>query len=246
MPSPFDDVRPGDVISSSLMNFILDKLSEIDDRVTDLEQGGGSSGQLLITAFEPPNQLPVGQLLTVIGTNFVFPPEGNNVTVDGTPITSFQPDSTSTHLRFIVPNTISAPPGGRNVTIRVSNANGSDQRLYRLLPEIPVSGNPPIILDVQPLSGGLIQVNQPIIITGQNFAATPSENIITFQITTAAGVHIYDNPQINAAQSNTTQIVVTVPDITEIAVGSTAPVTLRVGVGAHVPASRNIIVIRMP
>lgn len=246
MLNPFDDVRPGDVISSSLMNYILDKLSELDGRVGDLEGGSSGGGQVAITAFNPPNQVEVGQLLTIIGSNFAYPPGGNSVTIDNTPVATFEPDSTSAQLRFVVPRSISAPPGGRNVTIRVSNPNGSDQRLYRLLPEVPVAGNPPVILDVQPLGGGLIQVNQPVIITGQNFAATPAENIITFQITTATGTNVYSNPTIDPAQTNATQIVVTVPDITEIPIGNTAPVTLRVGVGAHVPAARNITVIRMP
>ena len=171
-----------------------------------------------------------------------FPPENNSVTFDGEPATQFQLGSTSTRLRVVVPTTINVPGGGRNVVVEVTNVNGSDQRLYRLLPEIPVAGDPPNITSVTPLNGALILVGEQIVIGGENFAANPNDNIIVFR----AGTSEYTNPVIGPPRPDPTEeIVVTVPDIVEIpAGGGSGTVTLEVGVGAHNPDTFNIAVFR--
>ncbi|MGA7730492.1 MAG: IPT/TIG domain-containing protein [Chloroflexia bacterium] len=250
MANSFTSVQPGDIISSDLMNYLLTKLGEIDQRVTTLEQGGGSVGQVTITSFEPPNQIASGQELTVHGTNFDFPPTNNTVTIDGTQLTSFRPGSTSTVLKFIVPTTLVIPSGGKNVTISVENSLGEFHALYRVLPAVQAPGDPPVIETVLPAAGDFIFANQPIIITGQNFAANPEENIIRFRLIVGGGPEVvYPKPlqtiAINAANSNTTQIEATVPNITEVPAGQSRNVTLEVGVGAHVPAVR-VISVRQP
>ncbi|MGH2460508.1 MAG: IPT/TIG domain-containing protein [Chloroflexota bacterium] len=245
------NVRPGDVISSDFINLLLSELVTIEQRLTALEAGGTTPGtNVTIASFDPPNQQNAGQILTITGTNFAFPPTDNQVTLDDAPVTAFRPDSTSTILKFIVPTTLNLPTAGRNVKVTIINAVGSTSALYRILPAVPVVGIPPIITNVAASDGGaFLRVGQPIIITGQNFAATPTDNILTFQVMTANGPVIYPKVgqtlQINTGQSSTTQIVVTIPDIAEItAGGGTTPVTLQVGVGAQVPAARNILVIR--
>jgi len=245
MLNPFNEVKSGDVISASLMNYVLDKLSELDNRVIDLETGGNGSGQLLIERFDPTNQVAIGQLLQIHGRNFLFPPENNSVTFDNEPVTEFRLGSTSDLLRVVVPTNITVPPEGRNVVIQVSNPNGSDQRLYHLLPEVPVVGAPPEITNVAPVSGSRIIVLEDILISGVNFAANPTENIIVFRVTTAGGDREYRDPVIGSPQPDpTTQIIVTVPDIEEILPGQFGTVTLEVGVGAHLPATTNISVRR--
>lgn len=247
MPLSFDEVQPGDVISASLMNFVLDKLQELDGRVSSLEDGsGGGAGQPFIERFEPATQVALGQLLVIHGQNFLFPPENNSVTLDGEPVTEFRLGSTSDKLRVVVPTTISVPAGGRNVVIEVSNRSGADQRLYRLLPEVPVVGDPPLISAVAPVTGTRIFVQEDILITGENFAEEPADNIIVFRVSTASGDREYRDPVIGPAQPDpTTEIVVTVPDIEEIpAGGGSRTVTLEVGVGAHIPATTNISVRR--
>jgi hypothetical protein len=231
------------------MNYILSKLGEVDQRVTTLEQGGTSVGQVTVTNFVPPNQIAAGQELVVLGTNFDFPATNNTVTIDGTPITTFRPGSTSTSLRFIVPTTLTIPPGGKNVVVRVANTTGEYSSLYRVLEAVTAPGNPPVISDVQPVVGPLIMVNTAILISGQNFALTPADNVITFRLTLSAGLDVvYPLPgqsiQINAANSNDTQIEVTVPDITEIPAGQSRNVIVSVGVGAHVPAVRSVTIRR--
>lgn len=248
MPPAFTSVSPGDVISSDLMNFILSKLSEVDQRVTSLEQGGTSVGQVTITNFVPPDQIAAGQEVVVLGTNFDFPPTNNTVTIDGAPITTFRPGSTTTSLRFIVPTTLSIPVGGKNVIVRVANTSGEYSALYRVLTAVTAPGNPPAIDTVAPVIGSLLMVNAAAIISGQNFATTPTDNVITFRLNVSGTDVVYPLPgqtiQINAANSNTTQIEVTIPDITEIPANQSRNVILSVGVGAHVPAVRSITVRR--
>ena len=242
------NVRPGEIISSDLFNQILNQLALQDQRITALEQGTSAVGQVVITGTDPPNQVAAGQILTLIGQNFAFPPADNAVTVDGVSVTSFQPDSTGSMLKFIVPTSLTIPSGGRNAVIQVRNSKGTAQIVYRLLPAIPVVGSPPTITDVTTLTGTKpLRVNQPCRITGTNFAANPTDNIITFQIVTDTATVIYPKPgtslQLDTTQTNTTQIVVTVPNITEIAAPSSHVVTVRVGVGAQVPAAFNVSVL---
>jgi hypothetical protein len=247
----FTEVRPGDVISSDLMKYVLGKLDEIDGRVSDLETGGLPSDAVAITGFDPPNQVDTGQILTIFGRNFAFPPTDNVVTVDNTRITSFRPGSTGSILSFVVPISISVPSGGKNVRVRVANSQGEDEKLYRLLPGAEAPGDPPVITSVVHAEGEpFIFVNEPIRITGENFAEDPLENIITFQIMTGSGPVIYpkegETLDIDVGQPDPTEIiVVTVPDIEEVVAGAgSTPVTLQVGVGAHVPAAMNILVRR--
>lgn len=251
MSNSFNQVRPGEVISSDLINYVLDQLGSLEERVANLEEGGGVSDQVQITGFNPPNQVEAGQIMSILGFNFAFPPSNNVVTIGtSTTVSSFRPDSTSQELKFVVPTSLDVPTGGSNYRIRVSNSRGEDEKLYRILPGVEAPGDPPAITGVEAADGGpFIFVNQDIRISGQNFAADPEENIITFTISTAGGDVVYPQPgeslNINTGESDTEQIVVTVPDIEEIVSGAgNTPVTLEVGVGAHVPDAQVIQVRR--
>ena len=251
MAISYTEVRPGEIISSDLINYILDELQDLEERVAALETGGTPAEQVQITGFNPSNQVEAGQVLSILGTNFAFPPSGNTVTIDSTSVTSFRPDSTSSELKFVVPTSLVVPTGGKNFKITVTNSKGSDEKLYRILPAVAVTGDPPVITNVAAADGGLfIRVNEDIRITGQNFASNPLENIITFTISTGPGEEaVYpksgDTLNIDTGQSSATEIVVTVPDIEEILTGTgNNPVTLEVGVGAHVPDAKVIQVRR--
>jgi hypothetical protein len=250
MTTSVSDVKPGELISSDLMNYVLGKLIEFDGRISTLEAGGTKGSVVTINSFDPPNQVAAGQVLSVFGTNFAFPPSNNAVTLDDVSVTAFRPDSTGSLLKFVVPTSLNIPTGGKNVKITVTNTQGTTNVLYRILPAVPVTGPDPVITNVADASNNpFIRIGFPVRITGQNFAADPTQDIITFQITTASGTVVYPKPGqtlvIDKTNSNATQIVVTVPDIAEIQQSNVpTPVTLQVGVGAHVPAATNISIIR--
>src|SRR3712207_4582804 len=108
----FDRVEPGDVITSELINYVLDKLREHDERLTEIQSNPTGSG-LTVSEILPPDQEAVGRSLELRGSNFLFPPEQNIVRVGGVPVTQFL-GSTSTFLRFIIPAVSGAP---RNVEL---------------------------------------------------------------------------------------------------------------------------------
>ena len=248
MATTFTNVRPGDLISSNLMNFVLTKLQEFDTRISKLETAS-AAGDVQITGFDPPNQQNAGQQLTIFGNNFALPGTSNSVTLNDTSITAFQPNSSTTQLVFIIPASFS-PPAGGNVTVTVSNSNGKYSALYVILPAIPVTGPNPQITGVSQVSGSTIFVGQQIRITGNNFPLHPADNALTFQVAVASGPVTYPKPgntvQIDMIYSNAQQIICTLPDITEITSSpfGFAVVTVSDTVGAHPPAAFNFTAFR--
>jgi hypothetical protein len=249
----FDHVRAGDVISSDFFNSLLDKVTELEGRITSLEHGGGGSSQGMIDHFDPPAQVQVGQVLTMFG-NFDFPPTANTVLVDGNPVPGFRPGSNNLQLLFLVPS-VSVPAEGRNVTIKITNSRGIDQKSYRLLPAaastVPAPSITAVVNNSQTPPSTVLQTGRTAQITGNNFAANPADNIIRFRVQAGINTVTYPKPgqpplTIDVSKTSQTQIVVTVPLIDEITVGSTGPATLEVGVGSAVPASVAVAVQHTP
>src|SRR4030095_619898 len=253
MANLFESVRPGDVITSDLMNLILAKLQDIDDRVTTLETVGPGADQSLIESFDPPAQQEVGKVLTIFG-KFDFPLATNIVTVDGVPVSGFRPGSNNLQLIILVPAITIPAIGVKSVKIRVTNIEGQDERGYLVFKAgqstVP---NPDIqtIVNLEDTIGDLstLQALKKAKITGTNFAANPLDNIIKFKVSIGSNTITYprqgDPPLIidtNPAQTNTTQIVVTVPDIQGIGINNPVPIVVEVGVGTAVPDSMATIV----
>jgi hypothetical protein len=240
-------VRPGEVISAARWNEMLDQLNNLNNRLAALETGTSSGSGQIITGFNPPSQIELGKELTISG-KFDFPPAINSVSIDGIPILTFRAGSNDSQLLFLVPTGITIPASGsKSAKIRVSNSKGVDEKSYLLLKATPSSvPNPQITtaINLQDTLGDptILQTLKKARITGTNFAANPAENIIKFKIQTAAGTIVYplsgQTIAIDVAQTNTTKIELTVPDITQIAPGSTASVILEVGVGTAVPDSK--------
>jgi hypothetical protein len=246
-------VRPGEIITSNFMNDLLASIDELRNRVTKLETDGPTGSQVTITSFDPPTQVAIGQPLTIRGSNFDPITANNQITVGGRPVTEFRVGSTSTELRFIVPDVDSVPAEGRNVTVSVSNNQGQDEKLYRILPRIPVVGNPPGITGVTRLAGGAttLRVNDVAVIAGHDFDVVPANNRVRF--TVVVGGRVYPDPATGLPAividpaSTATSIRVTVPDIQEITTNDETPrmVDIEVGVGAHVPAVIRVPIIRV-
>lgn len=250
MPSLLETrVRPGDVISSDLFQAMLDKLAELEERVAELEgTGDDTAGAPRISSTIPATQQNVGRELELVGVNFAVPANTNQVTVGGRSVTQFLAGSTSTALRFLIPANVSVPPGGANVEIRVTNANGSHTILYRLLPEI--AGPPaPTIGSVMNDDGSAppLRIGELILIVGANFAENPAENQITFRVTTAGGTVTYprsgESIEIDTNASSSTRIRCRLPRIEEAPPFAPIPVTLELRVGASAPAAQQVTVL---
>lgn len=246
MPETIPPVRPGDLITSDLLNRLITHVDELEQRVAELEGGGTGGTGVTITGFDPPNQVAALQELRVLGSGFAFPPEGNQVLIDTTPVTQFRPGSTSAQLRFLVPNLGGIPGSGRNVTIAVTNTltQRTARSAYRLLPPIPVVGDPPVITGIGPQNGSQVRIGEAAVIVGQNFSATASENRISFHV----GANSYP-PQgvpLQILATNPEEVVVIVPEITEVPApgGGGRLVRVELAVGAHVPAVFNVTIRR--
>jgi hypothetical protein len=241
MPALFPSVAPGDVISSQLMNAQLPKIDALEDRVAALEGGAGGVGSLIITTFSPSFEVAAGGTLEIHGANFAFPSSLNTVSIDGVPVAAggFLGGGSSLLIRVVVPSSISAPAGGRNVVVRVSGPSGVAERLYRILPGVPVTGSPPAISGVSPNPA---LIGQELVIDGANFSSTAAENHLSFVVTTGGGpvTHVVDPA--NILEATPARLRITVPDMAEVPPPSPFPVpvpaTLELVVGSHPPASQ--------
>jgi hypothetical protein len=209
-------VESGDVISASLMNYILDQLEQIQGgtptdleaiksrlqaletwrpgvdsqvgkingiearlsvaetslnnlsgtaaninaltaRVTTLESLVQVTGKVRISGFDPPEAIPVGQVLTILGAGFKPTLVDNLVFVNDTPIYNFRFDSDATRLKIIVPLVIphvTPVAGGTPITIRISNSDGEAQRTYKVVPALTVVGAAPKITSLVDIDAG--------------------------------------------------------------------------------------------
>lgn len=243
MPTP-PRVNPGDLISSELMNFILGKIVEYENRLAGLESAAGPVSQVRIDRFEPEAQQNAGSDLSIFGSNFAVPASSNIVTLNDIQIVSFLPDSSQAVLKFRIPSTFQPPADGQ-VTVSVQNNSGRTSVLYRILSFIPPTVPTPVIDTVVSADPpNPIVVNGQIVINGSNFAANPMENEVTFTILANANEVRYPKTGqtiIDATRSTTTRITATLPDITEIqspsgGVPGIGTVFARVKVGASLPS----------
>jgi hypothetical protein len=244
-------VNPGDIISSQLVNYLIDAVIDLDQRLSAL-QAVTPSGPIVISTFEPAVEQAIGQVLVINGSGFLFPPEQNVVRIDSTQVTSFRPGSTSARLEFIVPPVIpTVPPGGRNVLVSVQNSTGGPvQRLYRLTPAVLVPGNPPTITSITRTDGtaGPLTPGQDAFINGTNFSTTANQNIIAMRFTVLiSGVPTTVSmppPPIVVLSATSAQLRVTLPAMPSLPLNDPTTLNVQVTVGAHPAASQNTLVMR--
>lgn len=244
-------VNPGDIISSNLVNYLIDAVIDLDHRLSAL-QAVTPSGPIVITDFAPIVEQAIGQVLVINGSGFLFPPEQNVVKIDSTQVTSFRAGSTSARLEFIVPPvTPAVPAGGRNVVVSVQNSTGGPvQRLYRLTPALIVPGFPPTITNITRTDGGTgpLTPGQDAFINGTNYSTTANQNIVTMRFTVLVGgvptTVAMPPPPIVVVSATTTVIRVTLPAMPSLPLNDPTTLNVQVQVGAHPTASQNTLVMR--
>lgn len=212
MTNGFQQVQPGDLITHTFMNDLIDKLLELESRVAQLESGG-----MVITRFEPADGQRINERLEIHGTNFVFPVGQNTVTIGGVEVNSFLPGSTSTQLNITVPEVPNVPAAGREVLLEIRNVRGIAQRFYRIL-QAADQPEPPAITSVEPVSGAgtTLVIGQAARITGERFAAEAAGNTVIFSI----GQGRYQVTPSSVSGTPPRELTVTVPDISEIPSGT--------------------------
>src|SRR5215470_14959943 len=126
MPPQLPRVMPGDLITASLMNRLMDQLETLETRITALERAGGSQDIVVITDLQPSHSMRIGEILTVVGRNFLTPPENNEVTIAGVRVGAnlFKFSSDVTHLVFDIPPVPNIETIPQPVTVQVRNRYG--------------------------------------------------------------------------------------------------------------------------
>src|SRR5262245_39343655 len=91
-PRAFDPVRPGDIITSARYNALVQALTDIEVRLSRLENGAGGSG-VRIDRFVPETGQEVGLIVEIRGANFIEPARNpttgqvaNIISINGSPI----------------------------------------------------------------------------------------------------------------------------------------------------------------
>jgi hypothetical protein len=255
MAAILDTVRPGDVISSDLLNRIIHLLNEHDAMLAS-GGSGGSTGNQLLTGFSPALEQNVDRVLTAFG-NFDFPLGTNSLSIDGQPIlpSAFMAGSNNTQLVFRIPTSISVTAGTKKpVTVRITNTKGTDQRSYTLLPQVAGLPDPQITEVRDNVTGSTtLRSQREARIVGLNFASPAANNDIRLVLNPGTQQR---NIQLTAKSGSTIQtaplpstLLVDMPgfeDADGIAIGDSAPATLSVTVtGANAPAVIGVSIDRM-
>lgn len=139
-----DIVRPGDVITSDLINRIIGTLNQHDALIS---AGSTSGSGITITSFVPAPPFTAGQDIEIQGTNFGFSTGSTAVTFDTAGITSFKLGSSDTSLLIQVPF-LTGLGTGKDVLLTISNGSASVSRVIRVNPaQLPQQGNVDVLLN---------------------------------------------------------------------------------------------------
>jgi hypothetical protein len=133
-----DIVRPGDVITSDLINRIIGTLNQHDALIS---AGPIVGTGVTITNFVPSPPFQAGQDIEIQGSNFGFSSGSTVLKFDNTPVNAFKLGSNDSSLLINVPF-LSGLGSGRDVFLSISNGTTSAARIVRVNPaQQPQQGN---------------------------------------------------------------------------------------------------------
>jgi hypothetical protein len=238
------------------VNSLKQSRTTIETRLTALEAKLLVAGNVRINGFDPPQQIPVGQVLTILGSGFMNPLVENLVFINDTPIYNYRIDSDNSHLKIVVPTTIpnvTPVAAGTEITIRVANDEGEAQKTYKVTPALTATGTPPRIanvIDIQFLGGGsssgsILHSNRGARLTGDGFGDSQNPPTVRFIYKTPTGPAIY-NVGSNMLIISTNTVDVGVPDIREAPSTGNFETIVEVSRGNHIPALATVLISRAP
>lgn len=149
-------VQPGDLITASFVNTLIDQLAALDGRVSALE--GALPGNAMLQIFAPlvTDTYHVGDELRIVGQGFGITAL-NTVTFDGTTrVNTFKTGSNDNLLIIDIPN-LTLPAQGKQVTLSVSNNAGFAQTSFTLLPAVATVPTGQLFLNQQQTAQQLVQ-----------------------------------------------------------------------------------------
>jgi hypothetical protein len=198
--------------------------------------------------------IPVGQVLTILGSGFRPALVENLVFINDTPIYNFRIDSDSSRLKILVPNPIhgvTPTAGGTTVNIRVSNNDGDATMPYKVTLPITTTGTAPKIanvVDINPTNAqtsGILHNGHTCRVTGEGLGSdqNPAPPVVRIIYRTPTGPASYP-VQLNSAFGS--QLDFIVPDIREAPPTANFDAVLEVARGNFVPALAQLTMNRVP
>ena len=184
-----DNVNPGDVISSDLINRIIAMLNAHEALI--INSGPVSGSAVTIGNLIPPPPLQAGQEMEITGTNFGFTSGATVVKFDSTQVNAFRLGSNDTSLKINVPFLPNLGTG-KDVVLSVSNATTTAARVVRVNPmqqqqqgNVDVLWNDTIVPNPSP---NPVANGQPLVIAYilRSRALLPSTFTISVQCSNAA------------------------------------------------------------
>ncbi|MEH6413433.1 IPT/TIG domain-containing protein [Pseudomonas sp. CGJS7] len=239
MTSPLLRVNPGDIISATAWNGIVDSLNEALLRIQALESSAPGTG-LAITQLVPAGPYRIGDTLQIIGQNFQFAAGAARVFLNATQVLNLLPGSNDSQLRFVIPNIPGVLEAGTTVDLTVFNQSQSVTRQVILRPQQnPLQGNIGIEwLSVAPTT---VVAGQPVsftyrITSGTNNLATWALNAVVDAANAAAWnaqLRLLDGQgnelsgkQITLAPGQQATVQVQIPSVPAVVNGTTFGMTL--------------------
>ena len=225
---PIDNVNAGDIITSDLMNRVIETLNQLEEDVANL----GNLNNVRIEQILPESGGRVGQFITIEGANFVVPPGENIVRIGSRLVEEFASPNTSRVLTVRIPPTLNVTdPQGTELEVSISNDFGSARSSYIVLPE---STQPPVVVDTITGDGpqNLLQSEGQARFNGSGFAQPPSGNQIEFSLVRPGGgtSRFPVDPDDIDPGSTSDQIDFVMPEITGISTTIPTSMTLSVTV----------------
>ena len=120
-------VKPGDLITASYWNLVVDSLVSLQNQIDAIGPSGPPSAATpVITSVDPSPNTPVNQPMTIHGSNFAVPASLNTVTVNGTVLNDFQAGSTDQMLIVGVPGNLTGVPGTQSLIVATATGGASE------------------------------------------------------------------------------------------------------------------------
>jgi hypothetical protein len=188
MPTVPVKVLPGDLITADFMNLLVDVCTDLQQRVDTLEHPSTGGGTLRIDNVLPTGTRRIGDAIHIIGSGFRST-SGTVVTIDAVGVTALPGVDPDRELVVTIPNVQGVTSAGRNVTLLVTNSNGTDTRDFIVFPaavnlpegqiftSLSTPPSPPGGLLLAGQSYTFIYTVQVIVNTNEDFLLEPAVNL---------------------------------------------------------------------
>lgn len=141
-------VLPGDLITATFVNSIVDEVNELQNKIASLEAiNNAMADSVVITELIPSSGVVrVGSVLQVLGKNFNYSVGGHRVLIDDTRVNIFEVGSNDRKLVFQIPDTfVNVPLEGRSAVLTISNLTSTTRRTIVLESSQILSGEIDVI-----------------------------------------------------------------------------------------------------